>query len=388
MSLAIELQHTFTSTFQETPHLIIKSPGRINLIGEHTDYNEGFVMPAAIDKGVYIAISKRKDNQIHLHALDYDEHYSTTVDLLTFGDSLWTKYILGATRIVKERESLGGFNLAVAGDLPLGAGLSSSAALTCATTFALNTLFELALTQIDIARIGQRTEHEAVGVRCGIMDQFASVFGKENSFIRLDCRDLSFEYVGADLSDYEILLLNTNVKHSLASSAYNKRRESCERAVALVKEKYEEVHSLRDISLVQLDELVKHVDPEAYQKAKFVVQENQRLFAAVEALQHNNLPSLGELLYQTHWALSKEYEVSCEELDYLVAEVSRIPAVLGARMMGGGFGGCTINIVKKDKSHEVFEQLKDDYFKKFNLELTPISVAISEGTHIVKDFTT
>ena len=384
MSLADQIKDNFAKLFHSTPDIIVQSPGRINLIGEHTDYNNGFVLPAAIDKGVYIGIKMRTDQNINLYSINYEESFQTDVDSLVLGDILWTKYIIGVVRVLKSHTALlKGFDLVVAGDVPLGAGLSSSAALTCATTFAINELFHLNLNKLDIAQIGQQTEHEAVGVRCGIMDQFTSVFGQENSLIKLDCQNLSFEYIPIELYDYEILLLNTNVKHSLASSAYNKRREACELSVALVKEKYPEVNSLRDISITQLEELVKPISIDFYIKSKFVIEENERLTQAIEALKSNNIENLGKLLYQAHWALSSEYEVSCEELDFLVNQVASYPEVAGARMMGGGFGGCTINIVEKGKSQQVVDMLSKLYFERFNLNLTPIEVSISKGTHII-----
>ncbi|HLS39063.1 MAG TPA: galactokinase [Sphingobacterium bovisgrunnientis] len=382
MSLVNQVKDTFLRVFNSEPQIVVKSPGRINVIGEHTDYNNGFVLPAAIDKGVYIGISSRDDNNIELYSFDYNEKYNTDTTTLTFGPELWTNYILGVTRILKQKfDGIKGYNLVVVGDVPLGSGLSSSAALTCATSFALSKLFDLNLSKLDIAKVGQQTEHEAVGVRCGIMDQFASVFGQDNSLIKLDCRSLEYEYIPIELDGYEILLLNTNVKHSLASSAYNKRREACEAAVALVKDKYPQVESLRDVSIAQLDELVKDVSAEYYQKSKFVVEENERLLKATEALKANNIDSLGQLLYDAHWALSKEYEVSCDELDFLVSTVATYPEVAGARMMGGGFGGCTINIIKEGKSKDVIDKLSNLYFNKFNLNLIPIKVSISNGTH-------
>ncbi|WP_160068296.1 galactokinase [Sphingobacterium bovisgrunnientis] len=382
MSLVNQVKDTFIRVFNSEPQIVVKSPGRINVIGEHTDYNNGFVLPAAIDKGVYIGISSRNDNNIELYSVDYNGKYNTDTTTLTFGPELWTNYILGVTRILKQKfEGIKGYNLVVVGDVPLGSGLSSSAALTCATSFALSKLFDLNLSKLDIAKVGQQTEHEAVGVRCGIMDQFASVFGQDNSLIKLDCRSLEYEYIPIELNGYEILLLNTNVKHSLASSAYNKRREACEAAVALVKEKYPQVESLRDVSIAQLDELVKDVSAEYYQKSKFVVEENERLLKATEALKANNINSLGQLLYDAHWALSKEYEVSCDELDFLVSTVATYPEVAGARMMGGGFGGCTINVIKEGKSKDIIDKLSNLYFNKFNLNLTPIKVSISNGTH-------
>lgn len=384
MSLVDQIKDVFKSVYNSKPQIIVKSPGRINIIGEHTDYNDGYVLPAAIDKGVYIGIEERNDDKINLYSIDYEESYETNIQTLEYGEALWTKYILGVTKILK-RESvrIKGFNLVVVGDVPLGAGLSSSAALTCATIYAINRLFDLQLSQLDTAKVGQKTEHEAVGVRCGIMDQFASVFGKENNLIKLDCRNLEYQYIPIELDGYEILLLNTNVKHSLASSAYNKRRESCEAGAVLVKEKYSEVSSLRDVTIAQLDELVKPVSAEIHQKCRFVVEENERLINATKALEAKNIVALGKLLYEAHWALSKEYEVSCDELDFLVSTVQGYPEVVGARMMGGGFGGCTINIIEKGKSKLIVDTISKLYFDKFNLNLIPIEVSISNGTHQV-----
>ena len=378
------LEQAFQDHFAVKADLCVKSPGRINIIGEHTDYNNGFVMPAAIDKYIYVALSKRNDNTISLFSSDYNESYETTLGASTETAPDWSKYILGAAAIVNEKNnSLAGFNLYVVGDVPLGAGLSSSAAFSCATTFALNELFDAKIERIEIAKIGQRIEHEFIGLKCGLMDQFASVMGKNNHAIKLDCQDLSFEYVPIDWSAYEILLLNTNVKHTLASSAYNKRRESCEQGVAWVKEHDSSVKSLRDVTLAQLEEFVRPKSEDTYTKCKFVVEENQRLQQAAKALEENEIPTLGNLLYQAHWALSKEYEVSCAELDYLIEAAQKNDYVVGARMMGGGFGGCTINIIKKGRSQEFVDNIAPAYEQKFGFALSPIQINLGDGTSIL-----
>lgn len=375
------LNVSFREKFNHEATLTVQSPGRINIIGEHTDYNNGFVLPAAIDKYIYIGLSKREDNQLNLYSEDYKEAYITDLNTTKTNAPDWAKYIIGVAQLIHKRTKLvTGFNLYLEGDVPLGAGLSSSAALSCATGFAINELFNLDLSRLEIALIGQQTEHEYIGLQCGIMDQFASVLGKENHAIKLDCRNLDYEYIPLDWADYEILLLNTNVKHNLASTAYNDRRHSCELGVQWIKEHYPEANSLRDITLEQLDAIVKPKDKEVYTKCRFIIEENQRVLDAVQALQNKDILLLGQLLFQAHWALSNEYAVSCEELDFLVAAAEKHESVVGARMMGGGFGGCTINLIKKGKMEEFIQDIAPAYKEKFYLELSPIKVKISNGT--------
>ncbi|WKK58283.1 galactokinase [Sphingobacterium sp. BN32] len=378
------LETRFKEVFGKNPDLIVKSPGRINIIGEHTDYNEGFVLPAAIDKAIYVAVGKREDNLINLYAEDFKAHYAIALKGIAPTELSWPNYILGVVQQIKDKElSLSGFDLYIDGDIPVGAGLSSSAAVECATGYALNELYGLSLHRVEIAKMGQLAEHTYAGVMCGIMDQFASVLSKAGHVIRLDCRDLSYTYVPLDLGDHELVLLNTNVKHALASSAYNDRRHACEHAVSLVQAKYPEVKSLRDVNLSQLDELVKPVSPAAYLKARFVLEENERLNKACEALQTGDITALGEQLFLAHEGLSKDYEVSCAELDYLVEQAKQFEQVKGARMMGGGFGGCTINIVEKGFGNQLVDALSKGYRSRFDLELTAIFVAIDNGTEVV-----
>ena len=375
---------SFKDIFHQDAQVTVKSPGRINIIGEHTDYNNGFVLPAAIDKYIYVALNERNDDQLHLFSADYKEHYQTVLNTIDSNAPDWAKYIIGVAQLIhKTTDKVKGFNLYLEGDVPLGAGLSSSAALSCATGFGINELFGCELSRIAIAQIGQQTEHEYIGLKCGIMDQFASVLGKDNHAIKLDCKLLTFEYVSLDWSEYEIILLNTNVKHNLASTAYNDRRNSCEQGVKWVKEQYPAVESLRDITLAQLDAIVKPKDEDVYTKCRFIVQENQRLHDAVEAFKNKDMVELGQLLFKAHWALSKEYEVSCPELDFLVSQAENNEFVVGARMMGGGFGGCTINLIKKGNTESFINTLSPAYKEKFNLELTPIKVKISNGTSML-----
>ncbi len=323
-----------------TPGLIVRSPGRINLIGEHTDYNLGFVLPAAIDKAIYIAISKRDDAEIHLYAGDLEQSFETTTTTLQPSDKQWPNFILGVTdQLIKAGHTIGGFNAVVMGDVPLGAGLSSSAAVECATAFALNTLFGLGLDKKSMVLFSQKAENEFVGLQCGIMDMFASMFGKKEHVIRLDCRSLDYAYMPFDTTDISILLFDTGVKHSLASSEYNLRRQECEEGVRIIHEKYPEVQSLRDATSEMVNECLSTGDQVVYRRCKYMVEEIQRLQDACTDLINHDMISFGKKMFITHDGLSKLYEVSCPEADGLVDMVRNNDAVLGARMMGGGFGG-------------------------------------------------
>lgn len=379
---AQDLRSTFKRLFNAEP-ILVRSPGRINIIGEHTDYNGGFVMPAAIDKAIYVAISKREDDEIHLFSESYQQFDISSIKNLQKSENSWANYILGVADQLKERGyALGGFNFYIDGDVPLGAGLSSSAAVECATGFALDQLFSLEVPKLDIALVAQKAEQTFAGVNCGIMDQFASVFGQKDQAIILDCRSMQHSYIPLKLDGYKLLLLNTNVKHALADSAYNKRRAQCEQGVAWIKEHYPNVNTLRDVTLEMLEAHVKPKDEEVFTKCSFVVKEIGRLLTAAEQLVNGNLHGLGHLMFETHEGLSKDYEVSCKELDFLVAEVKPLDEVLGARMMGGGFGGCTINIVKEEKIADLIEELSSKYLLQFGLKLDAYIVQTDNGTSL------
>jgi galactokinase len=381
------MKEKIATIFQEkfkTEPLIIRSPGRINIIGEHTDYNEGFVLPAAIDKAIYLAISKREDEEIHLYADDFKEGFIGSTNQIHKTEILWTNYILGVVHeLQKAGKKIGGFNAVVTSDLPIGVGISSSAALECATAFALNHIFDLQIEKIDLIKHAQKAEHNFVGVMCGIMDQFASMMGKKGHCIKLDCKTMAYEYVPLKLDGYSIVLLNTNVKHSLASSAYNTRRQECEQAVAWVQAYEPHVNSLRDVTTEMLDKYVLAKDALIDKRSRFVVKEIARLQTACNDLQNGDLQALGKKMFETHDGLSKDYEVSCKELDFLVDSVRENENVLGARMMGGGFGGCTINIVKNKCINSLIKDISEKYLKEMNLPLTFIVANVEDGTSFV-----
>ena len=376
-----EVESVYKEIFNSDP-LIVKSPGRINLIGEHTDYNDGYVLPAAINKSVYIAIQKRDDLKTHFFSTEFNEHYESDVERLVRAKKQWPNYIIGVVwQLLQRRYQITGFNLVVGGDIPIGSGLGSSAALTCATVFGLNEIFQLDLDKIEMIRIAQRAEHDFIGVKCGIMDQFASMFGKKNRVIRLDCRSLEFEYFSLGMEQLKIVLLDTTIKHSLASSEYNLRREQCGEGIACIQQKYPDVKNLRDVTLLMLDDCLEK-DSVIYNRCKYVVSENQRVLETCEDLSGKNgrMTSAGKRMFTTHEGLSKLYQVSCKELDFLVDSVKKEKSVLGARMMGGGFGGCTINLVKEDEIPALYAKISKAYAATFGLELKYYLIETDDGT--------
>lgn len=384
-SLQNAVHEKYLELHGDTP-LLVRSPGRVNLIGEHTDYNQGLVLPAAIDKNIIVAIGKRDDRHIQLYALDQQESFDAALNALERSPLLWPDYILGVVQQLQQRgHDVGGFNLVFGGDIPQGAGLSSSAALECATGFALNELFDLDISRLDIALAAQAAENEFVGVKCGLMDQFASVFGKEQQLIKLDCADFSYDYIPFNNPDLCIVLFDTQVKHSLASSAYNERRKQCERGVALIQQHHQHVKSLRDVTIEQLDEYVKPVDATVYNRCHYVVSEIKRLQDGCEDLKNDDFNAFGQRMFETHDGLQHLYEVSCDELDVLVELVRDNDAVLGARMMGGGFGGCTINLVKIDQVQNLVDTVIGAYNEKTGRTAQAYIANISGGTNVILD---
>ncbi len=384
MQIVEDLKNVFQDQFQVKP-IIVRSPGRINIIGEHTDYNEGFVLPAAIDKAAYIAVSLRDDDEIHLVAMDLNQKFSVNLkDLQPVGDISWPNYILGsAAQFIQRGIKLPGFNAILTSTVPIGAGLSSSAAVECATVFALNELLQTNIEKLEMVKMAQKAEHEYAGVMCGIMDQFASMMGKKDYLIKLDCRSLEYEYVPFKLDGIKILLLNTSVKHSLASSEYNNRRKECKTAVDWVSEHVQGINSLRNVTEGMLNNYVLIKDELIDKRSRYVVQEINRLVEACTYLENGNLVELGKKMFATHDGLSNMYQVSCKELDWLVDRVRNNPNVIGARMMGGGFGGCTINLVKENAIDELVASLKVNYEKEMGLPLTHYVASIDNGTEII-----
>lgn len=362
---------------------IYASPGRINLIGEHTDYNGGFVFPGAVEQGIMAEIRPNGHQSCNIYSIDLKDMCHFKLDDPKGPDATWARYIFG---ICKEMMALGvdvkPFNAAFAGDVPLGAGMSSSAALECCFGYALNDLFgDNKISKWDIALAGQATEHKYVGVNCGIMDQFASVFGMKGKLMRLDCRSREFEYYPWDPKGYKLVLLNSKVKHELVGSPYNDRRNSCENVVKVISQHFTDrkFETLRDVTWDDLEAVKAEVSAEDYKRAHFVLGEKDRVLAVCEALEKGNYNVVGQKMYETHEGLSKEYEVSCEELDYL-NHLAKENGVTGSRIMGGGFGGCTINLVKEELYDKFIADAKIKFAAKYGHKPAVIDVVIGDGS--------
>ncbi len=372
----------FEKSFQNKPEHVFLSPGRINIIGEHVDYNDGFVLPAAIDKYVCIAVSANESSKTKIIAKDLNEIFEFDLNhQLVPNAEMWINYILGVLQQFKGKNlPIKGFKAVFSSTVPIGAGLSSSAAVECGFAFALNKMFQCHLSKQQIALIGQKSEHTFVGVNCGIMDQFASVFGKKNKVIKLDCNTLEYEYYKADFKKYSLLLLDSNVKHTHLTSGYNDRRNEVEQGLAIVKQHFSEVKTFRNCTEKMVLELKQQLGETIFKRCHFVVKEIQRVLDAVDALQKSDFEKLGQLMTETHHGLSKEYEVSCDEIDFLVAAVANEKSVLGSRMMGGGFGGCSINLVEKGSENELIKKISEQYRNAFGIELNAYKVKIAKGT--------
>jgi galactokinase len=382
----MDVKSLFVESYGYAPQVVAKSPGRINLIGEHTDYNLGFVLPAAIDKAAHVGVARRDDNLIRLFAKDLGEDHQVDINLIAPKPGHWSAYVLGVVdQLQKLDKPLSGFDLVLTCDVPTGAGMSSSAAVECATAFALNALFDLHLERLDLVRLAQKAENEFVGVKCGIMDMFASVMGKDAQVIQLDCRDLSYQYFPLNLGDYKIVLFDTGVKHSLAGGEYNLRRQQCEQGVAVLKERFPEVNSLRDANLSMLDEQFRSaVSPIVYNRCLYVIEENLRLEAGCKLLLQNDIHGFGKQMHGSHKGLSELYEVSCKELDFLVELSKQEEAIAGARMMGGGFGGCTINLIESSAIEGIYERFSKQYQFAMGRELNMYVTLPSEGSQLIK----
>jgi galactokinase len=378
-----KIREKFIEFFDKDP-LLVFSPGRINLIGEHTDYNEGFVMPAAIDKKMIVAIAANQSRQGRIYSMDFEEEFAFDLDSFGSKKGHWATYVMGVTAQLQQAGyPVKGFDMVFGGDIPVGAGLSSSAALECAVGFALDSLFGFSISKHSLIHYAQKAEHVFAGVQCGIMDQFASVMGKKNHVIRLDCRDLSHEYFPLNLGPYQILLIDTQVKHALADSAYNRRRNECAEVVLIAQQNYVGVTSLRDLRLKDLEALKPYLDQEVLWRGEYVIEENSRVIEASNALKEGNIKRVGELMYASHEGLSKKYNVSCAELDFLVNQTKSLDYVIGSRMMGGGFGGCTINIIEKAKAQVFQEKISSSFAAQFGISPKFYEVAIEDGTGLM-----
>ncbi|MBQ9185415.1 MAG: galactokinase [Bacteroidales bacterium] len=377
-----KIQKKFTELFGEGGKFYA-SAGRINLIGEHTDYNGGYVFPGAIDCGILAKINPNGTEKVRVFSLDFDQFSEFGLEEADAPKESWARYIFGVCReTIKRDGKVGGFDAVFAGDVPLGAGLSSSAALESTFAYAINDIFGNGMAKMDLALIGQSTEHNYCGVKCGIMDQFISIFGKKNSLVRLDCKTLEYKYFPFNFEGYKLVLLDSCVKHELASSAYNKRRESCENVRDAIKKNHPEVEFLSDAKRIWLDEVRDQVPEEDFMRAEYVIGEVQRVLDVCDALERGDVETVGEMMYQTHFGLSRLYEVSCEELDFL-NYIARKMDVTGSRVMGGGFGGCTINLVKDELYEEFVKVASEKFEQKFGHKPKVYDVIISDGARAI-----
>lgn len=385
---ANHVREAFKKRFGCEPDVIIRAPGRINLLGEHTDYNEGFVLPAAINRAIYLAFSSHEAPTAEVIALDMEESMTTIhwEDTPPSDTHHWSIYPYGVMQSIRQLHpdlTTRGFKLLYAGDIPGGAGLSSSAAVESGIIFGLSTLFDWSLSRLEMALLAQHAEQKFVGLQCGLMDMYASLHGKKDAVIQLDCRTQTHSYFPLDLGEYELILFNSNVKHALVNSAYNQRREACEQGVKVLKAQGFSVQSLRDATMEMLEQIKSHISEEVWKRCTYVVQENARVKLICHALEKSDLIQVGSLMKATHQGLSQQYEVSCPELDFLFEKAVAFPGVLGARMMGGGFGGCTLNLVHRDQVDSLSEYLKEQYEKTFPLSLTCYQVTPQEGCEVV-----
>ncbi len=381
--LAIQIRKKFGELFTGEP-ILVRSPGRVNLIGEHTDYNEGFVLPAAIDRAIYFAVSLRNDASCRFYAYDLNESFQCDAKALRKSDPSWANYLMG---VLDQLQQLGyqipGVECVFGGNIPIASGLSSSAALEAGFAFALNLLLGLNFEPLELARLAQRAENEFVGVQCGIMDQFANLFGRKERVIRLDCRTLEHEYYPFRNQDVRVVLCDSQVSRELNTSEYNTRRQQCEQAVAILQRSYPDIRSLRDVTLQMLLDHREEMSEVIFRRAKYVIEENERVLEACRMLQEEDLTAFGELMYASHAGLRDDYEVSCDELDLLVNATFEIDGVLGARLMGAGFGGCTINLVQEEKLNHFLEQMERVYHEQLMREPKIYVTGIESGTSLI-----
>lgn len=379
---ALHIDKVFVKTFgPKDGRIIVQSPGRVNLIGEHTDYNEGFVLPAAIDRAIFFSVAPRTDDRCHFYAADLNDKFNCNLNSIQKSAKGWPNYLLGVIdQLKKAGYAIQGCDVVFGGDIPIGAGLSSSAALECGLAFALDELFGLAIDPLELVKLSQRAENQFVGVQCGIMDQFVNIFGRDKNALKIDCRTLEFEYFPIRRDDLEIVLCETEVRRTLASSEYNVRRQQCETGVHILRRHHPDVRSLRDAGLDLLQGQKREMDPIIYKRCDYVVRENARVLQACDDLRRNDFHSFGQRMYESHKGLRDDYQVSSADLDFLVEVASSVSGVFGARMMGAGFGGCTINLVEKPRVSEFIEVVQRRYQKLTGKTLKVYVIKIQSGT--------
>ena len=375
----------FREQYGTTPEYLVRAPGRINLIGEHTDYNQGWVLPAAIDKAIYFAVKRNDSKVCNLTALDLKQAEKVSLPVGPLEGPLWVQYVQGACKVLADKgHEVKGFDCVFGGDIPIGAGLSSSAALDCGCIKAISLLNELNLTDWDIVEVSNLSNNHWIGIQSGILDQFASIFGKTGTCMALDCRSRTYERHAVDFGAFELILIDTHVEHQHTSSGYNDLPALCKEAVVSIRSQGVEIDSLRDLSMDMLMDVQQFIDQALYSRAQFIVEENARVGAFVEALKQQDISSLGQLLYASHQGLQHLYQVSCLELDLLVDLTREESAVAGARMMGGGFGGCTLNLVRSTEVERVVHDITTAYKENTSIDASVYQVKISDGVEILK----
>lgn len=381
--LSDRIFQAYQERYHNLPDLTVKAPGRINIIGDHTDYNLGFVLPAAIDYYTWFACGKNSTSQISVTSSGYQETLELSPDIHTVSANGWQKYIEAVCVILREQGyKYEGFNMVIGGNIPIGAGLSSSAALTCGLIYTISSLFDLSISRVDMARFAQAAEIR-IGLNCGLMDQYAVLQSKKDHCLLLDCQNLEFDFLPADFPGYSIVLINSNVTHHLAESEYNQRRKDVEQAITRLKSVYPDIASSRDLSPEVLKASEDILDDLSRRRLSFILDENQRVLDTCDALKSGNMTKVGQLMNGSHQGLSKLYEVSCPELDLLAAFAQQQNYVAGSRMMGGGFGGCTINLVRKGYEDQLIAEAKALYKNKMSRNATGLIVNIGEGVSII-----
>lgn len=378
--------YQYQKLFSQSPELLVIAPGRINLIGEHTDYNEGFVLPAAVDRSIFFALGlSGHPTRGTLYASDFSSKHQFDLDeIKPLPTGNWQNYLLGVVAELKKTgRKLKGFNMVFSGNIPAGAGMSSSAALECGTCFGLSELFQLNIPKIEMVKLCQQAEHNYAGVKCGIMDQFASMMGKRDKALLLDCKTLEYQYFDVQLGEYTLLLCNSNVSHSLASSAYNERRNQCDEGVSVLSQSFPAIKSLREASIEQLEQVRERMSEVVYRRCSYILKENHRVHQFTKAMMNHDYMEAGDVLNQAQQGMKTEYEITCKEIDFMTEFANSFEGVLGSRMMGGGFGGCTLNLLKKDRVSMFTEKLDNAYHNRFGRSISPIQVTITDGVSLL-----